>query len=58
MRHFQEQVHKTAVEKGWWDTPRTDEEVFCLFQSELYEAFEAYRKGKTLQEVWVEDENR
>lgn len=54
LTQFQEQIHETALKHGWWDAPRTDTEVFCLFQSELYEAFEYYRKGKKLDEVWLE----
>jgi NTP pyrophosphatase (non-canonical NTP hydrolase) len=41
----QQQVHSTALEKGWWDTERNDAEMICLMHSELSEALEALRHG-------------
>lgn len=38
-------VHKTAVEKGWWDKERNDGEAIALMHSELSEALEAARVG-------------
>ena len=38
-------VHRTALEKGWWDEDRNDGEVIALMHSELSEALEALRKG-------------
>lgn len=38
-------VHKTAVEKGWWDTDRNDGEIIALMHSELSEALEGLRHG-------------
>ena len=40
-----EEVHLTAVEKGWWDEPRTNAECIALIHSELSEALEALRNG-------------
>lgn len=39
------EVHKTAVEKGWWDNERNDGEIIALIHSELSEALEALRHG-------------
>lgn len=39
-----DQAHKTAKEKGWWDSPRPLLELICLMHCELSEAAEAYRK--------------
>ena len=36
--------HDTAVEKGWWDDPRTFLECIALCHSELSEAVEYYRR--------------
>lgn len=41
----QQDVHKTAVEKGWWDKDRNDGECIALMHSELSEALEALRAG-------------
>ncbi len=40
---LQAQIHKTAVEHGWWDAPRNDLECMMLVTTELAEAGEAYR---------------
>ena len=39
------QIHKTAVEKGWWDKPRTRARVIMLIISEVVEALESRRNG-------------
>jgi NTP pyrophosphatase (non-canonical NTP hydrolase) len=39
------EVHNTAVDKGWWDTERNDGEIIALMHSELSEALEAIRHG-------------
>lgn len=35
--------YRCAVEKGWWDDPRSDGECIALMHSELSEALEALR---------------
>jgi len=42
---IQEKVHRTAVEHGWWEEPRSVGEVLMLMVTELSEAMEAYREG-------------
>lgn len=37
------EVHRNAVEKGWWETIRPVPELLCLIHSEVSEALEAYR---------------
>lgn len=39
------QVHRTAVDKGWWDKERNFGEMVALMHSELSEALEAKRHG-------------
>lgn len=39
------EIHELAVEKGWWDKPRSDEEIALLICSEVFEAFEAWRNN-------------
>lgn len=40
-----EQMHKTAREKGFWDSDRNDGEMIALMHSELSEALEGIRHG-------------
>lgn len=41
-----EEVHKNAIEKGWWDKPIPIPELLCLIHSEVSEALEGYRNHK------------
>lgn len=45
LQALQEQIHNTAREKGFWDTPRNEGEIIALHHSELSEALEAMRAG-------------
>ena len=47
---MQELIHKTAIDKGWWDEPRQAPECICLMHSELSEALEGYRLGNPMSE--------
>lgn len=38
-------IHKNAVEHGWWDDDRSFGEIVALCHSELSEALEEDRKG-------------
>ena len=40
-----DEIHDTAIEKGFWSEPRNDGEVIALIHSELSEALEAVRHG-------------
>ena len=42
---LQADIHQTAIDKGWWDKPRTDNDTIILFHSEISEAVEALRNG-------------
>lgn len=42
---LQQEIHRTAVEHGWWDRERPIGEVLMLAVTELAEAMEAYRDG-------------
>jgi len=60
-------VHKTAISKGWWDEdmvhasacphviPKSIGDQFANFHAEISEAWEEYRKGKGLNEVYFVD---
>lgn len=42
---MQEDVHTTALDKGWWDDDRSDGECIALIHSELSECLEFLRRG-------------
>ncbi|MHA1287792.1 MAG: hypothetical protein ACTSPB_10360 [Candidatus Thorarchaeota archaeon] len=46
LNEMAKEVHEIAVEKGWWDEPRTFAELVALMHCELSEALEAFRDGK------------
>ena len=41
------EIHKWAKKKGWWDTERNTGEIFANFHSEISEAWEEWRNGKS-----------
>lgn len=47
------EVHRNAVEHGWWSPQPSFEAVIALCHSELSEALEARRNNEPL--VWVDD---
>ena len=40
---MQKEVHRTAVDHGWWEDTSPIPEQLCLIHSEVSEALEAYR---------------
>lgn len=42
------EIHRNAVEHGWWDEDRTLAEIIALCHSELSEALEEDRKGNPM----------
>lgn len=51
---FIEAALATATAKGWHDEPRSFGEICALLHTEISEAFEDYRKGRDLTEVYWE----
>ncbi|PZM63475.1 hypothetical protein [Paenibacillus dendritiformis] len=49
-----QEAHQNAVNKGWWEEPRTYGELIALVHSEVSEALEDYRVGRKPAEVWYE----
>jgi len=45
IKEWQEEIHKYAIDKGWWNEPRPIPELLCLMHSEISESLEAYRAG-------------
>lgn len=44
------EIHQNAISHGWWETQREAPEILMLCVSELAEALEEYREGRT--ETW------
>lgn len=47
MEYLAYEIHKNAVEHGWWDKERPIPELLCLIHSEVSEALEAYRNNNS-----------
>lgn len=51
-----QEIHKNAVEHGWWERNRDFPEIAALIHSEVSEAVEEWRNGKPLLYFRVETE--
>lgn len=51
-----QQAHQNAIDKGWYDEPRTFGEMIALMHSELSEALEDHRNGREFTEIYYEGE--
>jgi NTP pyrophosphatase (non-canonical NTP hydrolase) len=45
-------IHQTAVEKGWWEKDRNMGEIMMNIASEVSEAWEAWREGHAMDEIY------
>lgn len=53
MNEWAHEIHKNAVNHGWWENDRELPEILMLIVSELSEALEEYRAGRPM--VWHEE---
>ncbi len=47
-------VHENAVKHGWWEKPKSFEELLILVHSEISEALEELRNGHDPKEIYYE----
>jgi len=52
LTQLRDELHATAVDKGWHSTDRSFGDYIALMHSELSEALEEYRKGKDYNDVY------
>lgn len=50
------EAHQNAIDKGWYEEPRTFGDMIALTHSELSEALEDYRNGKSFTEIYYESD--
>ena len=48
LTELSKEIHKNAVNHGWWDEPRSFAEIVALCHSELSEALEEDRQGNPI----------
>ena len=55
IRELQSEAHQNALGKGWWNKPVSFGDLISNMHAELSEAFEEYRKGKSVNEIYTSE---
>lgn len=55
LNEFAKEVHKNAVDHGWWEEKRSFGDIISLCHSELSEALEEHRNGRGPREIYFND---
>ena len=58
IKPISEEIHQTAVEKGWWEKPRSFTDVMMMIVTECAEAVEHYRNGAPINQLFYEGDNK
>ncbi|NLL18810.1 MAG: hypothetical protein GX262_07265 [Clostridia bacterium] len=55
---LRDEIHRNAIEHGWWDEERSFGDILSLCHSELSEALEEHRNGHLPTEVYFSNEEK
>lgn len=55
LNKLRDEIHKNAVEHGWWEGERSFGDIIALCHSELSEALEEHRNGHKPTEVYFHE---
>lgn len=55
---LEDESHRVAVKKGWYESPRTFGDFMALFHSEIAEAFEEYRNKRPYNEIYYDEDGK
>lgn len=54
LNELAQEVHQTAIEKGWWREENSFAQVTANIHGEVSEAWEEWRKGKGMTDIYCE----